>query len=68
MQLKQIILRLLDPLKSLRTQYQIQIEKETRRNQKVIANDNDELELKRCPKKQKPSIEKPQIILPYCPG
>ena len=39
-----IILRRRDEPKSLRTQYQVQNETQIRKNQKVIKNDNDELE------------------------
>ena len=35
------ILRERDPAKSQRTQYQVQINTEIRKNQKVIKNDND---------------------------
>ena len=41
-----IILRLRDEPKSLRTQYQVQNETQIRRNQKVTKNDNDELIVK----------------------
>ena len=38
-----VLLRFRDEPKSLRTQYQCQIETQIRKNQKVIKNDNDEL-------------------------
>ena len=47
------ILRKRDPPSSLRTQYQVQNETKIRRNQKVIKNDNDQLEVKIYPKNQK---------------
>ena len=47
-----IILRKREPLKSLRTQYQVQNETHIRKNQKVIKNDNDELIVKNYPKKK----------------
>ena len=45
------ILRLRDEPKRLRTQYQVQNETQIRKNQKVVKNDNDELEVKNNPKK-----------------
>ena len=45
-----IILRKRDPPSSLRTQYQVQNETQMRRHQKVIKNDNNELEVKNYPK------------------
>ena len=42
-----IILRLRDEPKSLRTQYQVQNETQIRKNQKVIQNDNDQLVVKK---------------------
>ena len=61
-----IILRLRDEPKSLRTQYQLQNETQIRRNQKVIENDNDELIVKNYPKNKnkQPIIQKQ---LPNCP-
>ena len=61
-----IILRLRDELKSLRTQYQVQNETQIRRNQKVIKNDNDELIVKNYPKNKnkQPIIQQ----LPNCPS
>ena len=44
------ILRKRDEPKSRRTQYQVQNETQIRRNEKVIRNNNDELELKNYPK------------------
>ena len=62
-----IILRKRDPPTSLRTQYQVQNETQIRRNQKVIKNDNDQLEVKNYPKnKNKQLIIQKQ--LPSCPS
>ena len=44
-----IITRLPDLPKSLRTQDQVQIETQIRKNQKVINNDNDDLVVKKYP-------------------
>ena len=38
-----------DPPNSLRTQYQVQNETQIRKNQKVIKNDDNELEVKNSP-------------------
>ena len=62
-----IILRLRDEPKSLRTQYQVQNETQIRRNQKVIKNDNDQLIVKNYPKnKNKQPVIRQQ--LPNCPS
>ena len=45
-----IIIRKRDPPTSLRTQYKVQNETQTRRNQKVIGNRNIEIEVKNYPK------------------
>ena len=47
-------LRKRDPPTSLRTQYQIQKETQIWRNQKVIKNDNDDLEVENYPKNKQP--------------
>ena len=62
-----IILRLRDEPKSLRTQYQIQNDTKIRRNQKVNKNDNDQLIVKNYPKNKnkQPIIQKQ---LPNCPS
>ena len=60
-----IISRLRDEPKSLRTQYQIQNETKIRRNQKVIKND-DQLIVKSYPKNKKQPIQQPN--LPNCPS
>ena len=62
-----IILRLRDEPKSLRTQYQIQNETQIRRNQNVIKNDNDELVGKNYPRKKQPIIQQQKFKLPNCP-
>ena len=60
-------LRKRDPPTSLRTQYQVQKETQIRRYQKVIKNNNDELVVKKYPKKKnkQPTI---QQHLPNCPS
>ena len=60
-----IILRLRDEPKSLRTQYQVQNETQILRNQKVIKNDNDQLIVKNYPKDKQSNIQKQ---LPNCPS
>ena len=59
-----VILRLRDEPKSLRTQYQVQNETRIRRNQKVIKNDNDQLVVSNYPKKNKQQ----KLNLPNCPS
>ena len=59
------ILRELDPPKSLRTQNQVQNETQIRKNQKVIRNEKNELEVKNYPKNKQP-IQKPKIKSPNC--
>ena len=61
-----IILRKRNPPQSLRNQYQVQNETQIRRNQKVIKNDNDELVVKKYPKKKQPIQQQPN--LPNCPS
>ena len=63
-----IILRTRDPPTSLRPQYQVQNETQIRRNQKVIKNDNDQLEVKNYPKNKQPFIQQREIKLPNCPS
>ena len=53
-----IILRKPDPPTCLRTQYQVQNETQIQRNQKVIKNDNNQLEVKKYPKNKQPNIQK----------
>ena len=63
-----IILRLRDEPKSLRTQYQVQNETQIRRNQKVIKNDNNELVVKNYPKNKQPIIQQRKFKPPNCPS
>ena len=63
-----IFLRKRDTPNSLRTQYQVQNETKTRRNQKVIRKDNDELIVKNYPKNKQPNIQQREIKLPNCPS
>ena len=63
-----IILRLRDEPKSLRTQYQVQNETQIRRNQKVIKNDDDELIVKNYPKNKQPIIQQQKFRPPNCPS
>ena len=63
-----IISRLRDEPKSLRTQYQVQNETQIRRNQKVIKNDNDQLVVKNYPKNKQPIIQQQKFKLPNCPS
>ena len=63
-----IILRLRDEPKSLRTQYQIQNETHIRKNQKIIKNDNDQLIVKNYPKNKQSIIEQQNFNLLNCPS
>ena len=64
-----IMLRLQNQSKSLRTQYQVQNETELRKNQKVIRHDNIELVDKIYPKNKQPFIhQQPKIKPPNCPS
>ena len=63
-----INLRLRDEPKSLRTQYQVQNETQIRRNQKVIRNDNNQLEVKNYPKNKQPIIQQQKFKPPNCPN
>ena len=51
-----IILRLRDEPKSLRPQYQVQKETNIRKNQKVIKNNNNDLEVNNYPKNKQSII------------
>ena len=62
-----IILRKRDPPKALRTQYQVQNETQIRKNQKVIRNKNDELEVRNYPKNKKQTIKQSEFKPPNCP-
>ena len=65
-----ILLRLRDEPKSLRTQYQVQNETQIRKNQKVIKNDNDQLVVKNYPKNKnkQPIIQQQKFKPPNCPS
>ena len=64
-----IILRLRDEPKSLRTQYQVQNETQIRKNQKVIKNENEELVVKNYPKNKQTIVQPEQKFKPpNCPG
>ena len=56
-----------DPPQSLRTQYQVQNETQIRRNQEVIKNDTDELEVKYYPKNKQPINHQRKFKPPNCP-
>ena len=62
-----IILRLRDEPKSLRTQYQVQNNTQIRRNQKVVEN-NGKLEVKNYPKNKQPIIQQQKFKPPNCPS
>ena len=64
-----IILRLRDEPKSLRTQYQVQNQTEIRTNQKVIRNDDNQLIVKNYPKNKnkQPIIQQQKFKPPNCP-
>ena len=51
-----IILRKRDPPTSLRTQYQVQNETQTRRKKKVIKNDKDEVVVKNYSENKQPIL------------
>ena len=59
-----IILRFRDPPNSLRTQYEVENNTQIRRNQKVIKNTNDELIVKKHPKKTQPVIQQQSTLKP----
>ena len=63
-----IILRLRDEPKSLRTQCTtVQNEPQIRKNQKVIRNDNNELIVRSYPKNKQTIIQKQKFKPPNCP-
>ena len=62
------ILRKQDPPLSLGTQYQVQNETQIRNNQKVVRNNNNELEVKSYPKNEQPIQQQPKLISPNCPS
>ena len=63
-----IIVRLRDEPKSLRTQYQVQNETQIRKNQKVIKNDNNQLVVKNNPKIKQSITQQPKFKPPNCPS
>ena len=63
-----IILRLRDEPKFLRTQYQVQNEIQIRKNQKVNKNDNDELIVKNYLRNKQPITQQEKFNLPSCLG
>ena len=63
-----IILRLREEPKALRTEYQVQNETQIGKNQKVIKNDNKQLEVINFPKNKQPIIHQPKFELPNCPS
>ena len=63
-----IILRKLDPPLSLRTQHQLQNETQIRKNQKVVRNNINELEVKNYPKNKQPIIQQQKFKPPNCPS
>ena len=65
-----IIIRKRDPPTSLRNQYQVRIETQIRKNQKVIKNDNDQLIVKKYPKNKNkhPIIQQQKFKPSNCPN
>ena len=64
-----IILRKRDEPKSFKTQYQVQNETQSRKNQKVNKNDNDQIIVKNYPKnKKQPVIQQQKFKPPNCPS
>ena len=63
-----ILLRKRVPLISLRTQYQVQIDTQIRKNQKIIKIDNDQLVVTNYPKSKQPFIQQRKCNLPPCPS
>ena len=63
-----IILRLTDEPKSLRTQYQVQNETQIRKNQEVIKNDNNQLIVQNYPRNNQPIIQQQKFKPPNCPN
>ena len=61
-------MRLQDPPVSLRTQCQVQKDTQIRKNQKVIENNIDELEVKNHPKKKQRIEQEQKFKLPNCPS
>ena len=63
-----IILRLRDEPNFLRIQYQVQNNTQIRKNQKIIRNDFDEIEVKNFTKIKQPIIQHPKFNSPNCPS
>ena len=63
-----IILRKLDSPTSLRTQYQVQIDTQIRKNEKVIKNNFIDLEVKHYPKGKESITQTAKFILPNSPS
>ena len=66
--IENIILRLRDEPKSLRTQYQVQDETQIRKNEKVIKTDNDESKVKNYPKNKQQTRQQPKFKPPNFPS
>ena len=62
-----IILRKRNPPTSLTTQNQVQKDTQIRRNQKVIKNHNDQIEVKNYPKNKQPNSQQPNFKTPKRP-
>ena len=60
------ILRKRDPPTSLRTQYQVQNEIQIRKNQKVIRNNINEIEVKNYPENKQPIQQQSKFKPPNC--
>ena len=54
---EKIVIRERDPPKSPRSQYQVQINTQLRKNQNFFGKDNDETEVKNCPGKKQLIIQ-----------
>ena len=63
-----IILRLRDPPKGLRTQYKVQKATQIRKNQKVNKNDNDQLVVENYPNNKQSTQQKQNFKPPKCPS
>ena len=66
--MENIILRLRDEPKSLRTEYQVQNETQIRKNQKVIKNDNYQLIVKNYPRNNQRIVPQQKNKPPNCPS
>ena len=66
--IENIILRLRDEPKSLRTQYQVQDETQIRKIEKVIKTDNDESKVKNYPKSKQQTQQPPKFKPPNFPS